>query len=1009
MKNNLKKAISAVIALAVAGSLIPASFAAKVTLTDVADTASYATAVNTLVALEVINGYEDNSFKPDNLITRAEASKVIVAALNETASAEKLKGETRFPDVLSKHAWATGFINKGVNLGYIKGDDAGKFNPDANVTTAEVVKMLMVAMGYQKHAEAIAEINGNTGKDWYVPYVDLAKDAGVMDGVNAGETEAITRGEVAQLVYNAIKAPMVKTSGIKYTDSGKPYPGVEIQNGVDSTYFKSILTEKFNAYYVEGYVTDTAKTSDALEVDEVYFGLIKAEDYNHDEIAGVNVKPAAIDNAVVLASPVNVDGTDAADNMGVYATAIIMDLDGDYEFISYVPSGKNKTVELDLKLLDTDDVPADDSYIRFFANEDASRSTKYSLDSTLSYYVNGKKVTPDNYDAFYATYINNKDGKITLVDTYKTNGKYDTIYVDAYATAQVNFVSTSGIVSLKNSTIPATNLKLTDESVEAGELTYNIYYNGEKIKPQDLKENDVLTIAYDVVAGISSSSFYDIYVSRTVVSEALAKRDKENKEVKFGDEFYGFVGLSGYAYENMASAQLGDEYTLYVDYFGDIFLFEVNTTNANYGIVESFAWSDSYDEYRVTIVTADGAEKVYSVESTATLKNSAGSAVTAAALAGDAGLVYVDASAKPATKQDIQGRVITYKVKSSSGKISAINFLAAEASSSKSVDEFDAEYKELGAIEFDDATKIIDAIAYVNDNEDLAAAPISFLKDEIGYTAYAYGEQRTNGGYPFVIVTDGISKFNADSKFAVITADGYSDGTDAAGDYIYTIEAMYGDQTELIVSEDVATEVLDALSKGDVIYFSTNAAGYIKSIKKLFEIDMDEFASDVTLAKAAIKEQAGATLVGANKYGSYITVNNTDGDFSTDFTFDWDYENRDAIRVVFGPIVEKGASDVKFGLVDSSLDTNVREAIRFKFAPEAELDVYTYNYAEGRNNRFSHSTSAGSVYASLTQKTDNVIDWNIAEDINYSEAVIAFAIVLDDEIVDIFQFIGLGN
>ena len=98
MKKNLKKAISAVIALALSLSLIPASFAAKLALTDVADTASYATAVNTLVALDIINGYEDNTFKPDDLITRAEVTKVVVAALNKSSDAESLTGATGFVD-----------------------------------------------------------------------------------------------------------------------------------------------------------------------------------------------------------------------------------------------------------------------------------------------------------------------------------------------------------------------------------------------------------------------------------------------------------------------------------------------------------------------------------------------------------------------------------------------------------------------------------------------------------------------------------------------------------------------------------------------------------------------------------------------------------------------------------------------------------------------------------------------------------------------------------------------
>ena len=134
MKKNLKKVISAVISLAIAGSLVPASFAAKVVLSDVPDTASYATAVNTLVALNVINGYEDGTFLPDNLITRAEVTKVVIAALNMTESAEGMSGSTQFTDMDESSAWANGYVNAGVQVGIVIGMGDGTVAPKSNVT-----------------------------------------------------------------------------------------------------------------------------------------------------------------------------------------------------------------------------------------------------------------------------------------------------------------------------------------------------------------------------------------------------------------------------------------------------------------------------------------------------------------------------------------------------------------------------------------------------------------------------------------------------------------------------------------------------------------------------------------------------------------------------------------------------------------------------------------------------------------------------------------------------------
>jgi hypothetical protein len=50
--------------------------------TDANEVSSWATdAVNAVVRTEIMGGYEDNTFKPQNKATRAEAATVIVKAL----------------------------------------------------------------------------------------------------------------------------------------------------------------------------------------------------------------------------------------------------------------------------------------------------------------------------------------------------------------------------------------------------------------------------------------------------------------------------------------------------------------------------------------------------------------------------------------------------------------------------------------------------------------------------------------------------------------------------------------------------------------------------------------------------------------------------------------------------------------------------------------------------------------------------------------------------------------
>ena len=75
MNKNLKKVISSVAALTMVASSV-AAFA--VDFPDVESTASYAQAVQELSALDVISGYDDGTFGPDKLVTRAEITKMIV-------------------------------------------------------------------------------------------------------------------------------------------------------------------------------------------------------------------------------------------------------------------------------------------------------------------------------------------------------------------------------------------------------------------------------------------------------------------------------------------------------------------------------------------------------------------------------------------------------------------------------------------------------------------------------------------------------------------------------------------------------------------------------------------------------------------------------------------------------------------------------------------------------------------------------------------------------------------
>ena len=106
---------------------------------DVSDSAWYATAVNTLVELDVLSGYEDGTFRPNNAVTRAEFVTAVCKCFDSLST-----GSAGFSDV-SGH-WAEGFVNQAVAEDWISGFPDGTFRPDESIQRCQVTAILNKAL-----------------------------------------------------------------------------------------------------------------------------------------------------------------------------------------------------------------------------------------------------------------------------------------------------------------------------------------------------------------------------------------------------------------------------------------------------------------------------------------------------------------------------------------------------------------------------------------------------------------------------------------------------------------------------------------------------------------------------------------------------------------------------------------------------------------------------------------------------------------------------------------------
>ncbi|WP_028309777.1 S-layer homology domain-containing protein [Desulfitibacter alkalitolerans] len=162
---------------------------------------SLANPVERLANLEILQGYPDGTFRPDGSITRAEFAAVAVRALGLDIAAEASKGMTKFSDVSASH-WASGFINVATQQGIIVGYPDGTFKPEANVTHAEALAMIVRLLGYE---------NTLVGA-WPTNYLVKAAQLGLTRNVSIVANSPATRGQVAIFTNNALDTPMWELS-----------------------------------------------------------------------------------------------------------------------------------------------------------------------------------------------------------------------------------------------------------------------------------------------------------------------------------------------------------------------------------------------------------------------------------------------------------------------------------------------------------------------------------------------------------------------------------------------------------------------------------------------------------------------------------------------------------------------------------------------------------------------------------------------------------------------------
>ncbi len=167
-------------------------------------------AIEALAARGILNGYEDDTFRPSRTMTRAEFAATVVRALGLTPSAVAVFDDVDLDD------WHAKYVGTAYTYSIIKGVGNDIFDPDGTISRQEAAVMVTRAaklcgmdteMGTMAVRDMLAQFTDYIHvADWAQTSMAFCYREKILDP-SALEIEpetAILRGEIAQMIFNML-------------------------------------------------------------------------------------------------------------------------------------------------------------------------------------------------------------------------------------------------------------------------------------------------------------------------------------------------------------------------------------------------------------------------------------------------------------------------------------------------------------------------------------------------------------------------------------------------------------------------------------------------------------------------------------------------------------------------------------------------------------------------------------------------------------------------------------
>lgn len=410
----------------------------------------------------------------------------------------------------------------------------------------------------------------------YTDYVNNMSDANVIrlaESVklfeNASKTVGmpLERKDIFEMLFNALSIDMPYLQSVKADGAPQYY----IEKG------RNILSERFGVYCTEGVVT--ADDNAAITGDTAHSG-------------GVVIGGTVYDGAL----------SDAEDYLGCNVVCYWADNGTSRGIVTIYPQ-KNTVLEMDFD---------DAEYTGSSFNQVIGGKRKNArINARTTVLINGCVVRDfEQINESLASYA----GRIKMVDNDR-DGVYDVVILKRYVNIRIASYDDIGML-------------LTGRNGEEIKLDG---YEDIVVKDSYFDKSDISALAVDMVLSVYLPPEKDKRVVLVMggapfSGELLSKDAADEKHLKLVCDDDIAYDISKFCLFDFLELIVGENYTYYPDWSGDIAYAEIGVENLKIGYVKRVVLTEAEDGVQLCIFGSDGTNKVYTLKETVTLRGEDGTA-----------------------------------------------------------------------------------------------------------------------------------------------------------------------------------------------------------------------------------------------------------------------------------------------------------------------------------------------------------------------------------------------